>query len=575
MSAVDLLVIGSGAGGLSVAVTAAELGLSVLVVEKDAQFGGTTAWSGGWMWVPRNPLAVEAGIREPLDAPLAYLRHELGAQFDEARARAFLEQGPRMVEFFRRHTALQFIDGNTIPDFHGHAPHAALGGRSLCAAPFDGRVLGARIRDLKPPLAETTLWGMGIASGAELRHFFSALRKPASLWYVARRVLAHGRDLLRYRRGMRLVNGNALVAALAASALAKGVEIRTSSPAQRLIMKGGRVVGAVLATAQGEVDVRARCGVVLASGGFPHDDARKRALLPHAPTGAGHWSAAARGNTGDGLRLGEAAGGQVTADLAQCAALAPVSLVPRADGSVAHFPHLIERAKPGLIAVRANGLRFTNEADSYHDFMQALLRATPAGQPAQAWLVCDHGFIRHYGLGAVKPAPMPMASHLASGYLQRGDTLAELALACGVDAQGLERTVERYNAMAFTGQDTDFAKGETPYNRVQGDAAFAAERGWPNPCMAPLQHGPFYAVRIVPGSLGTFAGLQVNAHAQVLDAQGEPIPGLYANGNDMRSVMGGHYPAGGITLGPAMTFGYIAAHHAAGLSLDKKDPQPL
>jgi succinate dehydrogenase/fumarate reductase flavoprotein subunit len=565
----DLLVIGSGAGGLSAAVTAAKLGLKVIVAEKEAQFGGTTAWSGGWMWLPRNPLAVEAGIVEPIDEPLAYLRHELGERFDEARARAFLEAAPRMVEFFRTKTALRFIDGNAIPDFHGRAPHASLGGRSLCAAPFDGRRLGARIADLKPPLPETTLWGMGIASGAELRHFFNALRKPASLWYVTQRVLAHGKDLLLHRRGMRLVNGNALIAALATSAFEAGVEVRTSCPARRLLRDGERVTGAVLATPEGVVEVHARCGVVLACGGFPHDDERKRALLPHARTGKEHHSAASRGNTGDGLRLGETAGGQVATDGVQAAALAPVSLVPQADGSFAHFPHLVERGKPGLIAVTRRGQRFTNEADSYHDFMQALLAALPAGEPVQAWLVCDHAFMRHYGLGAAKPAPMPLGPMIANGYVQRGQTLAELARACGIDGDALQQTVQRFNRQALAGQDEDFAKGETAYNHMQGDAPFAAEQGWPNPCMGPLERGPFYAVKVVAGSLGTFAGLRTNAHAQVLDTQGQPIAGLYAGGNDMNSLMAGHYPSGGITLGPAMTFGWLAAHHAAG-----REPSP-
>ena len=573
MSAVqcDLLVIGSGAGGLSAAVTAAHLGLKVIVVEKDPQFGGTTAWSGGWMWLPRNPLAVEAGIVEPIDEPLAYLRHELGDRFDESRARAFLEAVPRMVDFFRSNTALRFIDGNAIPDFHGRAPHASLGGRSLCAAPFDGRRLGARFADLKPPLPETTLWGMGIASGAELRHFFNALRKPASLWYVTQRVLAHGKDLLLHRRGLRLVNGNALVAALATSALEAGVQVRTRCPARRLLRDGERVTGAVLGTPEGAIEVQARCGVVLACGGFPHDASRKAALLPHAPTGREHHSAASRGNTGDGLRLGETAGGCVATDGAQAAALAPVSLVPQADGSFAHFPHLIERGKPGLIAVTRRGRRFTNEADSYHDFMQGLLAAVPAGQPVEAWLVCDHDFMRHYGLGAAKPAPMPLAPMIDNGYLKRGQTLAELARVCGIDGDALQKTVQRYNAMALAGQDEDFAKGETPYNRMQGDAPFAAERGWPNPCMGPLERGPFYAVKVVAGSLGTFAGLKTNAHAQVLDALGQPIAGLYAGGNDMNSMMAGHYPSGGITLGPAMVFGFLAAHHAAGR---EPSPQP-
>lgn len=564
--ACDLLVIGSGAGGLSTAVTAAHLGLKVIVAEKDPHFGGTSAWSGGWMWIPRNPLAVEAGITEDIDKPLSYLRHELGEQFDETRARSFLENGPRMVDFFRRRTALQFIDGNALPDFHGHTPDAATGGRSLCAAPFDGRRLGERLIDLKAPLHETTLWGMGIASGAELRHFLNAIHKPASFWYVTKKVLRHWRDLLVHRRGTQLVNGNALVAGLARSLLDQGGQILTDSPATRLLKDDRRVTGAVLHTPQGALHVQACRGVVLACGGFPHDPKRKQQLLPHAPTGQEHWSSGNPGNTGDGLRLGESAGGQVARHLVQAAALAPVSLVPRADGSLAHFPHLIERAKPGLIAVTARGERFANEADSYHDVMQALLAATPAGHKPEAWLLCDHAFIRYYGLGAVKPAPMPLTPWLGNGYLQRGDTLPELARACGIDAERLQATVQRYNAMALVGCDADFAKGETPYNRIQGDAINASARGLPNPCMGPIERGPFYAVKVVMGSLGTFAGLRTNPQGQVLDARGQAIAGLYANGNDMNSMMAGRYPSGGITLGPAMTFGFVAAHHMAGLA---------
>ena len=559
----DLLVLGSGAGGLSAAVTAAHLGLKVVLAEKEAQVGGTTAWSGGWMWIPRNPLAREAGIHEDIEQATAYLRHELGSQFDALRVNAYLEHGPQMVEFFRRHTALQFIDGNAIPDFHGHSPHAALGGRSVCAAPFDGRQLGASIGLLKIPLPETTLWGMGIAAGAELRHFFNATRSLRSLRHVCGLLMRYARDCLVHGRGMRLVNGNALAGALLKSALDAGVELRPNSPATSLLLQSGRVKGARLATPQGEVQVHARRGVVLACGGFPHDAQRKQALLPHAPSGQEHWSAAAWGNTGDGLRLGESAGGVVATDLVQAAALAPVSRVPRPDGSWAHFPHLVERAKPGLIAVTQNGLRFANEADSYHDMMQALLRATPAGQSAQAWLICDHAFIRHYGLGVVKPAPIPLGTWLNNGYLLRGRTLAELAQACGIDPAGLGATVARYNDMATRGVDDEFGKGQTAYNRIQGDAS----AGFPNPCMAPLISAPFYAVKVVMGSLGTFAGLRVNAQAQVLDTQGVVIDGLYAGGNDMASVMGGNYPSGGITLGPAMTFSYLAARHAAAKAL--------
>ena len=557
----DLLVAGSGAGGLSAAVAAAALGLRVVVAEKEPLLGGTTAWSGGWMWIPRNPLAVAAGIREDIDGPRTYLRHELGDRYDATRIDAFLEHGPRMAEFFRTRTAVAFIDGNAIPDFHGGSPGARGGGRSVCAAPLDARELGPRLALLRPPLDLMTLWGMGIASGAELRHFLDAMHRWRSFAYVARRVGAHLVDLARHRRSMRLVNGNALVARLAKSAFDLGVEVRVASPVTRLIVEEGRVAGALIGSRDGACEVRARRGVVLACGGFPHDIERKRRLFAHAPTGAEHWSAAPPSNTGDGLRLGETAGGSVDTSLPAAAGWAPVSRVVRRDGSVGHFAHLVERGKPGIVAVTRHGRRFVNEADSYYDFMTALFAATAPGEPPEAWLVCDHRFIRHYGLGHVKPAPMPLGASLRSGYLKRGGTLAELARACGIDTDPFEATIDAYNRNAREGRDPEFGRGSTPYNRVQGDAAHL-----PNPCVAPLERAPFYAVKVVPGSLGTFAGLRTDARARVLDSAGTPIAGLYACGNDMNSIMGGRYPSGGITLGPAMTFGYLAAHDAAGVN---------
>jgi succinate dehydrogenase/fumarate reductase flavoprotein subunit len=558
----DLLVVGSGAGALSTAVTAAHLGLKVLVVEKDPFYGGTTAWSGGWMWIPRNHLALRAGIAEPVEKPLSYLRHELGEQFDEVRARTFLTHGPRMLRFFEEQTALQFIDGNGIPDFHGRTHDAVLGGRSVCAAPIDGRLLGSKVKQLRTPLWETTFLGMGIASGADIKHFFNAMRSPVSFFYVVKRVLRHFKDVLIHGRGMHLVNGNALIAGLVKSCFDKGIEIRVNTPAVRLKTEHGKVCGAVVMRDGQEQTIRAKRGVMLATGGFPHDPERKRQLLPHDPTGQKHFSAASKGNTGDGLRMAEWVGAVVATDLKHAAAMAPVSLVPRVDGSVAHFPHLLERAKPGLIAVTRFGKRFTNEADSYHDFMQGLLSALPAGEDIQAWLVVDHRFIRRWGLGAVKPAPVPLGRMLVNGYLKQGKTLEELATQCGIDPINLEQTVARFNTIANIGYDSEFGKGQTPYNRIQGDAQHTGR----NPCLAPLVDGPFYAVRVVAGSLGTFAGLRCNEHAQVLNDHGEAIQGLYAGGNDLSSVMGGNYPSGGITLGPAMTFGYLAAHHAAQIS---------
>lgn len=557
----DLLVIGSGAGGLSAAVTAAWHDLKVIVAEKEPVFGGTTAWSGGWMWIPGNPLAKRAGIDEDPAAFRTYLQHELGNHYDETIIEAYLRTGPEMVTFFEEHTAVRFVDGNRVPDFHGHTPAAGTGGRSVCAAPYDGRQLGSLLGRLRPPLTEITFMGMGIAAGADLGHFLNVTRSLPSALHVARRFGKHLIDLALHRRGMQLVNGNALVARLLKSAADLGVQLWEAAPAQRLLIENGAVRGAVLATAAGERTVHARHGTLLACGGFPHDAARQQRLFPHAAMGQRHWSAAPRTNTGDGLRLGETAGGHVDEALAAPAAWAPVSLVPRGDGTFGHFPHLIERAKPGLIAVRADGRRFANEADSYHDVMGALLAATGPGEEVAAWLVCDHRFQRRYGLGFAKPAPLPLLPYLRSGYLKRGATLGELARACGIDAAGLEQTVATFNRDAERGEDPAFGRGSTAYNRIQGDAGHG-----PNPCVAPIAQGPFYAVKIVPGSLGTFAGLRTDAFARVLGQDGQPIPGLYAGGNDMAAVLGGTYPAGGITLGPAMTFGYIAARHAAGLA---------
>jgi succinate dehydrogenase/fumarate reductase flavoprotein subunit len=559
----DLLVIGSGAGGLAAAVTGASLGLDVIVIEKETQLGGTTAWSGGWLWIPRNPLAKAAGIVEASEQPRLYLRHELADGYDAARIDMFLEQGPRMVAFFQRETHLAFIDGNQIPDFHSNSPGAVTGGRSICAAPIDGRELGPRIRDLKPPLDEVAPFGMGIASGADIRHFLNARSSLISFRHVARRLGRHLLDMLRFGRGMHLVNGNALVARLLKSADTLGVRIMKAAPARSLLSEGARITGARVVHDGATLEIRARRGVVLACGGFPHDTARKAALFAHAPSGDAHWSAAPAGNTGDGIRLGESVGGELRTDLSDPGAWAPVSLVPHRDGSVGHFPHLIERAKPGLIMVRSDGTRFANEANSYHDVMKALFAATPAGTPAEAWAICDAKFLKRYGLGRVRPPPFLITPWLRNGYLKRGASIEALARACDISAEGLKATIEHHNRFAARGEDPAFGRGDTPYNRLQGDVAHL-----PNPCVAPIDSGPFYAVKIVAGSLGTFAGLNTDEHARVLDAQERPIDGLYAVGNDMSSIMAGRYPSGGITLGPAMTFGYIAAHHAGGIPLE-------
>ena len=553
----DVLVVGTGAGGLSAAVTAASLGLTVLLAEKEEYYGGTTARSGGWLWIPCSPVARRDGVQDSAEAARRYLQHETGNHFDAARVDAFLENGPKMVEFMERDTEVRFVLGPAFADYHPNAPGGVDGGRSICAAPFDARQLGREKDRLRPPLAEITFMGMMIGTGKELMHFFNVTRSIKSAAIVAGLLARFGRDLAIHKRAMRLTNGNALVGRLAKSAFDRGIPLWTNAPVTDLLTEDGRVTGAIVCKQGVPIRVHARCGVVLAAGGFPNDVARRKAMFRHAPTGAEHWSPAPPGNTGDGLRLGEAVGAAVEDRYPNAAAWVPVSLVPRPDGSAGPFPHFVDRSKPGVIAVTRTGARFVNESDSYHDFIQAMVAATP-DQEHCAWFLCDHPTIRRYGLGFAKPFPLPLGAVIKSGYLIRGRTLAELALNAGIDPAGLDRTVAAYNGPAAHGEDPEFHRGSTAYNRSLGDPSVT-----PNPCVAPVLTGPFYAVKVVPGDLGTFAGLRGDHHARVLDQAGQPIPGLYAAGNDLASIMGGNYPGGGITLGPAMTFGYIAAHHMA------------
>jgi succinate dehydrogenase/fumarate reductase flavoprotein subunit len=349
-----------------------------------------------------------------------------------------------------------------------------------------------------------------------------------------------------------------------------------SAPAKRLIVTHDAVRGAVVSTLGGDIDILASKGVVLAAGGFPNDLARRKALFPRTPTGAEHLALPPEGCSGDGIRLGESVGADFQSDVASAAAWAPVSKVMHADGSVGHFPHIMDRGKPGIIGVLSNGERFVNEADGYYDYGAAMVALAPEGEAVASWLICDHAFQRRYGLGFAKPFPVPVTHLINNGYLKRADSIRNLATQCGIAADALVATVAQFNEHARRGDDPLFGRGSTPYNRKNGDPLHLG----PNPCVAPIERGPFYAVKVVPGSFATFAGLKTNGHAQVLaegdvtlDSGGErvasvgkPIQGLYAVGTDMASIFGGYYPSGGINLGPAMTFGYVAACHAAGVA---------
>jgi len=323
-----------------------------------------------------------------------------------------------------------------------------------------------------------------------------------------------------------------------------------------LISERGRVIGVSLKLAGKVQRVQALRGVILATGGAPGDAEFARA---HIPFSEHHHSMAPAGNAGDGIRLGLAAGGRLDDVNRDNAFWTPVSILSRTDGSSLKFAHLItDRQKPGLIAVNHAGRRFTNESASYHDFVVAMHTAQRSAATIPAYLICDSRFIRRYGLGLVRPGPSPKASYIRAGYLFKASNIAELARNLGVPPESLAGEVAANNRYAVTGVDEDFGRGSSAYQRYLGDAEWG-----PNPCIGPIEHAPFYAVKVFPGDIGTSLGLRTDPQARVLDAVDRPIVGLYACGNDMNSVMAGTYPSGGITLGPAMTFGFLVGRALA------------
>ncbi len=554
----DLVVVGSGAAGLATAITAKKRGLDVVVLEKEPVFGGTTALSGGVLWIPLSKYGRQQNPADSVERVREYMMSETGSNYDAAAVQCFIENGPKMVEFFERQTEMKFVP-TLYPDYHPDAPGGADVGRSILAAPYDIRGLGKDMQRLKPPLETITFMGMMFnSSNADLKHFFRATRSIVSFCYVARRLATHIKELALYRRGINVTSGNALAARLAKSALAIGIPIYTSTPVKQLLSKQSKVTGVLASAADGELRVTARHGVVLACGGFPHDLKRIAQVYPHVKRGGEHLSPTPVGNTGDGLTMAEKVGGALQLGFPDASAWMPVSKVPFGKGRTGVFPHLLDRYKPGVIGVLRNGQRFTNESNSYHDVGAALIRACEGERETAMWLICDKVALSKYGLGYAKPAPMPVGPLIRKGYLIKGETIGELARNCGIVPDALEKTVHAYNLGAARGEDPAFGRGRTSFNRYLGDPD-----NKPNPCVAPISTGPFYAVKVVMGDLGTFDGLKTSVTGEVLRADGSEIEGLYAVGNDRRSVMGGNYPGAGITHGPNMTFGFVTGNAIA------------
>jgi succinate dehydrogenase/fumarate reductase flavoprotein subunit len=556
--ACDVAVVGSGAAGLTAALAAAAQGLSVTVIEKSAQWGGTTALSEGMVWIPGSRQAREAGVHDTAGDALAYIERAAGPLFEPARARAFLEAAPRMLAFVEEAGGPRFTLATGSMDYHPDWTGASRGARSLIPGVFDARRLGGRFTTLRRPLESTLVFGgMTIPSG-ELSIMRRAHRAPAAAWHAARLLARHALDRAGgHARGTRIANGNGLAAALAAAGWARGVRLLTGTRLAALHLAEGRIRGITAATPHGALEVATRRGVVLAGGGFSGSAALRRRFFPPGAQGEAHVRIVPDSIEGDALSLAEDLGARVVAG-PSTASWAPASRVPVAAGEEG-FPHFMERQKPGFIAVNAQGRRFVNEATSYSLFAQAMLADAKGREPA-CWLIADRPALRRHGLGAVPPFPLGIGPWLRSGYLVEAPDVLTLAARTGLDARTLSATMAAFNRHARDGHDPDFGRGSSTIDRAYGDPA---SRSHPN--LGPLDKPPFYAVRLQTGDIGSLAGLASDGHARVLRGDGEPIGGLCVAGNDAASLFGGTYPAGGITLGPAMTFGWIAAHTLAGL----------
>ncbi|MFP8780800.1 FAD-dependent oxidoreductase [Hydrogenophaga sp. RWCD_12] len=551
----DLVVVGAGGAGMASALFAAIEGKQVLLVERTEYVGGTTALSAGTTWVPGTHHSATVNPTDTLSDAARYLSNAIGERTPAALRQSFLDHGAEVVTLAETRTEVKFRPYARHPDYISDLGGSTLNGRALEPLPFDGRLLGDLFQLIRPPIPEFTVLGGMMVDRTDINHLLALTKNVASFKHSLKILLRHAADRLSYPRGTRLVMGNALIARLLYS-LSKhpNVTLALNTSVGAFRREGSCVTGLTLQAGDERRDVAVRGGVVLASGGFNRHPALRAQLLPGADIA---WCPAGPGHTAEAHALAKDAGAVYGQGAFSNAFWAPVSLRKRADGSTAVFPHFVmDRAKPGMLTVNRAGERFVNESTSYHLFGMAM-QATGS---VPAFLVCDATALQKYGIGMVRPGAShkDLAPFLADGYLTQGATLDELAGKLDIDAASLTASVQKINRYAGTGVDPDFQRGVTAYQQNIGDVT----AGTKNPNLGALSTAPYYAVKLYPGDIGAATGFATDGNACVLDAAGQPIAGLYAVGNDMHSIMGGVYTAPGITIGPGLVFGYLAARHA-------------
>ncbi len=536
----DFVVVGSGTGMLA-ALAAAEDGLSVLIVEKSRYFGGSTALSGGGFWIPDNSLLREAGLLDSPERAREYLRNVVGGQTPESRWETHLLLGPAAVEVLRRRTPLKFQWMAEYPDYFPELPGGSATGRAMEPKPFDVRRLGEDRALLRPP-ALTAPFPMPV-SGRTFRWLNLAARTPRGM-VTAAKLLGLGLGGLAIRREY-AAGGGALAAGLFSGVRAARIPVWFSSPLTDLVIEDGKVAGVVVTRDGKDVTVRAQRGVLLSAGGFDRNaEWRHTYQSPQLDTG---WCLGSPENTGDAIAIAQAAG----ADLAfmdEAWWFPAVPIPGPMPGTL-----LAERSLPGQIIVDQQGRRFMNEAVNYMSAGHELIK-----QQLPVWIVFDQRFRNRYLLcSSVFPRqPLPKAWYDA-GIAVKAGSVAELSRRVGLPE--LPATVQRFNLLAASGRDDDYHRGDSAYDRYYGDPTIV-----PNPCLGPIGPGPFYAVQVVPGDLGTCGGIRADGFARALRPDGTVIEGLYASGNAAGNAFGRVYPGPGATIGQGLVYGYAAARHAAG-----------
>ncbi|MGL4290328.1 MAG: FAD-dependent oxidoreductase [Phreatobacter sp.] len=552
-TAYDVVVIGSGGAGMAAALFAAIEDKRVLLVERTEYLGGTTALSAATTWAPNSHHAKGSG--DSFDKADRFLTNVVGNHSRIDMRRAFLRSAPKAIAAIEAGSDVAFRPYALHPDYVQEAEGATLTGRALEPLPFDGRQLGEALALIRPPIPEFTLFGGMMVDRTDIGHLLKLKQSAASFRHAARILGRYAVDRLSRPRGTRLVMGNALIGRMLLTLRKRQVDIVLETSVTELVREGDTVTGVVLAGKGASRRIAARYAVVMASGGFNRHKTRRADML-HQPTP--QHSPGAPGHTGELQDLALGLGARFGEGNLDNAFWAPVSVRKRPDGSTAVFPHFVlDRSKPGTVAVNSLGRRFVNETVSYHLFARAMFETHPQVPCIPTFLITDSEGLRKYGLGMVRPGGRGLKPYLADGYLTEAPSVAALAGKLGIDAPTLQQTIAAMNGYAKTGIDTEFGRGTTAYHRVNGDAGQQ-----PNPTLGPIATAPFYAVKLYPGDIGAANGLVTTEQAEVVDRDNQPIRGLYACGNDMQSIMGGTYPGPGITIGPAITFAYRAIRHA-------------